>query len=148
MTLVFLKSELKCQAGAWLTLISADPLKFPPFSQIFSHILPHLMTPKIDYISSRNTLLILVNFEPISTLKMMCWLKKNAQLMSWKFYLGQNEDCSLGDSISLISGKPLPRSRGEGQYICDFGEGGIHTINTYFCRFLLVTKSRYHHEGI
>lgn len=84
-----MKSELKCQAGdCRLTLISADPLKFPPFSQIFSHILPHLMTPKTDYISSKNTLLILVNFESTSTLKVMCWLNKNAQWMSYKFYLG------------------------------------------------------------
>ena len=64
------------------------------------------------------------------------------------FIWGQNDDCSLGDSISDISGKPLLKGKGEGQYIWDFSEGRIHIINTYFCRFLLVTKSRYHHEGI
>ena len=38
---------------------------------------------------------------------------------------------------------------GKGQYICDFGKGGIHAIkHIFFCRrFLLVTRSRRHHEG-
>ena len=32
-----------------------------------------------------------------------------------KFYLGQNEDCSLGDSTSNSSEKMLQRGRGEDQ---------------------------------
>ena len=47
------------------------------------------------------------------------------------FYLGQNEDCSLGDSISDSSEKLL-RGRREGQHICDFGEGGVHAIRYIF----------------
>ena len=44
---------------------------------------------------------------------------------SWvEFYLGQNEDYSLGGSISDSTVKLLLRGRGEGQDIHDFGEGG------------------------
>ena len=51
-----------------------------------------------------------------------------------KLYLGQNEDCSLGDSISDSSEKLLQRGGGEGQYLCDFGEGGVHAIkHIFFC---------------
>ena len=43
--------------------------------------------------------------------------------------MGQNEDYSPGDSNSDSSEKLLQRGRGqEGQYICDFGEGGVHAI--------------------
>ena len=45
-----------------------------------------------------------------------------------KFYLGQNADCSLGDSTSDSSEKVLQRGRGEGQYVYDFGEGVVHAI--------------------
>ena len=44
-----------------------------------------------------------------------------------KFYLGQNEDYSLGDSISDSSEKLLQRGRGEGQYMYDFSEGGTRS---------------------
>ena len=46
--------------------------------------------------------------------------------------MGQNEDYSLGDSISVSSEKLLQRGRREGQYICDFGEGGVHAIEHIF----------------
>ena len=46
-----------------------------------------------------------------------------------KFYLGQNEDHSPGDSISDSSEKLLQRGNWEGPYICDFGEGGRGTCN-------------------
>ena len=50
-----------------------------------------------------------------------------------KFYLGQNEDYSLGDSISDSSEKLLQKGGGEGQYIYDFGEGEVHAIkHIYF----------------
>ena len=45
-----------------------------------------------------------------------------------KFYLEQNEDYSLGDSISDCSEKLLQRGREEGKYICDFSEERIHKI--------------------
>ena len=48
------------------------------------------------------------------------------------FYLGQNEDYSLGDSFSNSTEKLLPKDRGKGQYICDFGEGEIHAIKHIF----------------
>ena len=38
------------------------------------------------------------------------------------------KDYSPGDSTSHSSEKRLQRSRGKGQYICDFGGGGIHAI--------------------
>ena len=44
----------------------------------------------------------------------LCWLKRRA---TWelriKFYLGQNEDCSLGDSTSESSERLLQRGSGE-----------------------------------
>jgi len=56
-----------------------------------------------------------------------------------EFYLGQNEDCSSGDSISDSSEKLLQRGRGDHQCICDFGEGGVHTIkHFFFLRFLKI----------
>ena len=42
--------------------------------------------------------------------------------------MGQNEDYSLGESSSDSSERLLQRGRGEGQYICDFSEGGIHAV--------------------
>ena len=56
-----------------------------------------------------------------------------------KFYLGQYEDYSLGDNTSDSSEELL--RQGEGQYVQDFGEGGVHAIrHIFFCRsFLLVT---------
>ena len=41
-----------------------------------------------------------------------------------KFYLGQNEDSSPGDSISENSEKLLQRASG-GRSVCDFSEGGV-----------------------
>ena len=68
--------------------------------------------------------------------------------MRVKFYWGQNEDYRPGDSISLSSEKVLQRGRVEGQYICNFGEGGVHAIkHIFFFRFLLVMSSSCHHEG-
>jgi hypothetical protein len=65
-----------------------------------------------------------------------------------KFYLGQKKDCSLGDSTSDGSEKLLQRGRGDGQYICDFGEGGVHAIRHIFLQIstslMRVTAS---HEG-
>ena len=51
----------------------------------------------------------------------------------------------MGDSISGNSEKLLQRGRREGQYICDFGEGGVDVIkHIFFCRrALLVTRSRF-----
>ena len=55
------------------------------------------------------------------------------------FYLGQNEDCGLGDSTSDSSEKLLQRGRVVGQYVCGFGEGDYMQSSTYFSRrFLLV----------
>ena len=38
---------------------------------------------------------------------------------------------------------------GRNEYICDFGEGGVHAIKHFnFCRmYLLVTRSSHHYEG-
>ena len=49
-----------------------------------------------------------------------------------KFYLGQNEDCSLGDSTSNSIETLLQRGSREGQHICDFSDGGIHAIKHIF----------------
>ena len=59
--------------------------------------------------------------------------KKNTHCESWvKSYLGQSEDYSPGDSTSDSSEKLLQRGRGEGQYIPNFGERGMHAIQQIF----------------
>ena len=45
-----------------------------------------------------------------------------------KFYLGQNEDCSLGDSTSDSSETLRQRGSGEGQEMCDFSDW-VHACN-------------------
>ena len=67
---------------------------------------------------------------------------KKKQSTTWesqlKFYLGKNEKCSLRDSTSDSSEKLLQRSRREGQYIWDFGEGEYMQSGANFsCRFPL-----------
>ena len=57
--------------------------------------------------------------------------------MRVKPYLGQNEDCSLGDSTSDSSEKLLHRGRGKVK-IYGFGEGGVqcshaHIFTKVFC---------------
>ena len=58
--------------------------------------------------------------------------------MCIKFYLGQNEDSSPGESISENSEKLLQRASG-GRSVCEFGEGGIQwnqalTLQKDFCQ--------------
>ena len=66
----------------------------------------------------------------------MLTLKKKKKSTTYelriKFCLGQNEDCSPGDSTLDSSEKLLQRGRGEGQYLCAFGEGGVHAIKHVF----------------
>ena len=57
---------------------------------------------------------------------------KKMHLRVVNFLFGANEDYSPGDSISDSSEKLLQRGRGEGQYICDFGEGEVHVIKHIF----------------
>lgn len=81
----------------------------------------------------------------------VCGLKK--QCATWelwvKFYLGQNEDCSPGDSISESSEKLLRRGGGKvSTYGFWWRVRGSMPSSTHYCRrFLLVTRSRRHHEG-
>ena len=56
-----------------------------------------------------------------------------------EFYLEENEDCSPRDSNSESSENVLKRGREESQYLCDFGEGGIHVIKHRF--FQMVSAS-------
>ena len=58
-----------------------------------------------------------------------CQLKKCTMWgFQVKFYLGQNEYCSPGDSTPCCSEKLFQRGKGKGQYICDFGKGRVHAI--------------------
>jgi len=69
--------------------------------------------------------------------------------------LGENEDYSLGDSISDGPEKLLQEAGREGQCACDFGEEGVHAIKHIFfqkvsaglMRLLLVIRNGHHHEG-
>jgi len=45
--------------------------------------------------------------------------------------LGQNEACSQ-ERAPQIALKNCSKEAGEGQFICDFGEGGIHAIKPIF----------------
>ena len=58
--------------------------------------------------------------------------------MSLSFFLGQNEDDSLGDSTSDSSERLLQRGTEEGQYICDFAEGECMQSGTCFVLFCFV----------
>ena len=51
-----------------------------------------------------------------------------------KFYWGQNEDYSLGDSISESSEELLQRGRRKVSVICDFSEGGRAVKHTCWQR--------------
>ena len=53
-----------------------------------------------------------------------------------EFYLGENEDCSPTDSNSESSENLLKRGREESQYLCDFGEGGVHAIKHRFIQIV------------
>ena len=72
-----------------------------------------------------------------------------------KFYVGQNEDYSLGDSISDSSEKLLRRGRGKVSIDVISVNREYMQSGTYFLqkvllvsgRLLLVTRSRRHHEG-
>ena len=66
--------------------------------------------------------------------------------MRVKFYLGQNEDSTPGDSISYSAEVSLQRGRGKCQYICDFGEGGgtwneAHILQKFAASLMKVTAS-------
>ena len=66
----------------------------------------------------------------------LCRLKKRHNSKG-EFYLGQNEDCSLGDSTSDSSERLLQRGSG-GRSIYDFYERGVQcnqalTLQEVFC---------------
>ena len=74
-------------------------------------------------------------------------LKKCTTWELWvKFYLRQNEDYSLRDSISDNSEKLLERGRGEGQHICDFSGDGVHATKHIFFAEGLMRVSASHEE--
>ena len=57
----------------------------------------------------------------------LCLLKKKRWTTCYeKLYLGQNEDCSPGESTSDSS--EVLKEVGGKVNICDFGEGGVHVI--------------------
>ena len=49
-----------------------------------------------------------------------------------KFYLGQCEDCSLGDSTSDSSEKLFKEVAGKDTYICSFGKQEVHAVKHIF----------------
>ena len=55
--------------------------------------------------------------------------------------MGQNEDYSLGDSISDSSEKLLQRGREEGQYTYNFSKGRVHAIKHIFLQKISATTS-------
>ena len=78
-----------------------------------------------------------------------CQLKKDVQLESCEFSLGQNKDCSPGDSISDSSGRLLQSGSGGSQYIRFQWRGSSIPWSTHFTKgFLLVMRIWRHPEGI
>ena len=75
---------------------------------------------------------IFIDYENLCTNQLLTEKKCTMWELWVKFYWGQNEDYSPGDSILDSSEKLLQRGRGEGQYICDFGEGDVHAIKHIF----------------
>ena len=63
---------------------------------------------------------------------MVLTLKKMPVRVVGQILFGQNEYDSPGDSTSDSSEKLLQRIEGEGQYICDFSEQGVHSIKHIF----------------
>ena len=48
---------------------------------------------------------------------------------------------------SQITEKLLRRGTGEGQYVCDFGEGGVQAIRQILQKVSASHRSSPHHEG-
>ena len=65
-----------------------------------------------------------------------CQPKKKKKSITWelwvKLYMGQNGDCSPGESTSDSSKKLLQISKGESNCIWNFDEGVIHAIKHIF----------------
>ena len=75
--------------------------------------------------------------------------KKDVQLESFEFYLGQNEDCSLGGSISDSSERLLQSSNGGKSIYKGLVKGEFDAMkHSFYTRILLVMEIRCHHEGI
>ena len=119
---------------AWCPTASRSPGNSPPSSCLF---LLSSRSPRNASIS----LPCLFLLEEVGLLEdyvteVLTWKKCTMWKLWVKFYLGQDEDFSPGDSISDNSEKLLQRDSGEGQYICDFGEGGrVHAIKHIFFFF-------------
>ena len=79
----------------------------------------------------------------------LCQLKRGTTWELWvKFYLGQNEDCSQGDSTLDSPERLLQRGVGQGQYIRFWWSGSPVQSSTYVTKFLLVRRSWCHRKGI
>ena len=67
--------------------------------------------------------------------------KKDVKLESCEFYLGQNEDCSPGGSISDSSERLLQSGSGGKSLYKVFVKGEFNTMkHTFYKRFLLVMR--------
>ena len=67
--------------------------------------------------------------------------KKDVKLESCEFYLGQNEDCSPGGSISDSSERLLQSGSGGKSIYKDLVKGEFNTMkHTFYKRFLLVMR--------
>ena len=76
--------------------------------------------------------------------------KRFTTLELWvKFYLGQNEDCSLGSSITDHSERLLQRGSGGRSILRFWWRGSSIPLSTHFTKgFLLVMRIWCHHKGI
>ena len=64
-----------------------------------------------------------------------CQLKR-CTMWDWRVSFGTKWRLQPGDSASDSSERLLQRSRGEGKYVCDFDEGGVHRIkHSFYKRF-------------
>ena len=116
---------------------------------------PDCNSPQIVCLKSK----CLLEVDDKCSSKVAVWLlstkKKSTVWELWvKFYLEQCEDCSPADSTSDSSENLFQRDRRKGQYIRDFGKGGIHAIKLFFgvcgisSGLLLVTRNNCRHAGL
>ena len=78
-----------------------------------------------------------------------CWLKKMHSVRVWvKFYLGQNEDCSPGESTSDSSEKLLQSSSGGRSIYKISGKGEFSATKCLLSGFSASVRNWCHQEGI
>ena len=139
-----------CPTKAWPSALLH--LLLPTHPLLYPAMWPHTFLQKLASIHLLFPLHSVFFFSPYDNhLVHSVHLKKCTTWELWvKFYLKQIEDNSLGNSISDSSEKMRQRSTKEVSiYVILVKREYVHQAHIFFCRrFLLVLRSRHHHEGL